>query len=165
MTHLWSGRFDVPPDAEVFEFQASFSFDRRLFDDDVMGSLAWAEALKEAGVLSPADASAIQQALLEIREEAHADPAFVDGDDEDIHAFVERQLIERVGDAGKRLHTGRSRNEQVSLDLRLYLRRRCTVLQRELVALVEIHPGPLPRHRRHHAPPGYIPLDGCAGAR
>jgi argininosuccinate lyase len=137
MTHLWSGRFDVPPDAEVFEFQASFSFDRRLFDDDVMGSLAWAEALKEAGVLSPADASAIQQALLEIREEAHADPAFVDGDDEDIHAFVERQLIERVGDAGKRLHTGRSRNEQVSLDLRLYLRRRCTVLQRELVALVD----------------------------
>ncbi|MEE2635813.1 MAG: argininosuccinate lyase [Acidobacteriota bacterium] len=137
MTHLWSGRFDTAPDAEVFQFQASFRFDRRLFDDDVTGSLAWAEALAEAGVLSTTDAAAIRTALLEIRDRGRDDPDFVDGADEDVHAFVERQLIERVGDAGKRLHTGRSRNEQVSLDLRLYLRRRIRVLQRELVALVD----------------------------
>ena len=137
MTHLWSGRFDAPPDDDVFEFQASFRFDRRLFEDDVTGSLAWAEALADAGVLSGDDASAIRTALEEIREQGRTDPGSVDGPDEDIHAFVERQLIERVGDAGKRLHTGRSRNEQVSLDLRLYLRRRTPMMQRELVALVE----------------------------
>ena len=137
MTHLWSGRFDTPPDDEVFEFQASFGFDRRLFEDDVAGSLAWAEALAAAEVLSSGEAAAIRTALTEILECGRADPGFVEGPDEDIHAFVERQLIDRVGDAGKRLHTGRSRNEQVSLDLRLYLRRRIAVLQRELVALVD----------------------------
>ena len=137
MTHLWSGRFDGAPDEEVFAFQASFAFDRRLFEDDVTGSLAWAEALAGAGVLSPADASAIRDALLDIRDRGRGDPAFVDGPDEDIHAFVERKLIERVGDAGKRLHTGRSRNEQVALDLRLYLRRRIAVIQHEVVALVD----------------------------
>jgi argininosuccinate lyase len=137
MAHLWSGRFDSAPDAEVFEFQSSFAFDRRLFEDDVNGSLAWAEGLALAGVLSAEDATAVRAALEEIRQRGVTDPSFVDGDDEDVHAFVERQLIERVGDAGKRLHTGRSRNEQVSLDLRLYLRRRIGVIQRELVALVD----------------------------
>ena len=137
MTHLWSGRFDAAPDEEVFEFQASFRFDRRLFEDDVAGSLAWAEALAAAGVLSTGEATVVRTALTEIRDRGRADPGFIEGLDEDIHAFVERQLIARVGDAGKRLHTGRSRNEQVSLDLRLYLRRRIGVLQRELVALVD----------------------------
>ena len=137
MPHLWSGRFDAQPDDEVFEFQASFGFDRRLFEDELAGSLAWAEALAGAGVLSRGEATAIRTALTEIRERGRGDPGFVEGPDEDIHAFVERQLIERVGDTGKRLHTGRSRNEQVSLDLRLYLRRRIAVLQCELVALVD----------------------------
>ena len=137
MAHLWSGRFESAPDKEVFEFQSSFAFDRRLFEDDVVGSLAWAEGLAAAGVLSPDDAASVRTALTEIQARGLADPGFVDGDDEDVHAFVERQLIERVGDAGKRLHTGRSRNEQVSLDLRLYLRRRIRTIQRELVALVD----------------------------
>ena len=135
-SHLWSGRFDSAPDEEVFRFQASFGFDRRLFDDDVEGSLAWAEALAAAGVLSAAEAGAIREALVEIRRCGRDDPAFVAGDDEDVHAFVERQLVDRLGDVGRRLHTGRSRNEQVSLDMRLYLRRRLPVLQREVVALV-----------------------------
>ena len=134
--HLWSGRFDSAPDEEVFRFQASFGFDRRLFDDDVEGSLAWAEALAAAGVLSAADAGAIREALVEIRQRGRDDPAFVSGPDEDVHAFVERQLVDRLGDVGRRLHTGRSRNEQVSLDMRLYLRRRLRVLQRAVVALV-----------------------------
>ena len=135
-SHLWSGRFESAPDEEVFRFQASFGFDRRLFEDDVEGSLAWAEALAAAGVLSSADAVAIRDALIEIRQAGQDDPGFVAGPDEDVHAFVERQLVERLGDVGRRLHTGRSRNEQVSLDLRLYLRRRLPVLQREVVALV-----------------------------
>ena len=137
MAHLWSGRFDSAPDEEVFAFQSSFAFDRRLFEDDVTGSLAWAEALAGAGVLSAGDAAAVRAALIAIRDRGRDDPAFVEGPDEDVHAFVERQLIERVGDAGKRLHTGRSRNEQVALDLRLYLRRRAAVIQQEVVALVD----------------------------
>ena len=134
--HLWSGRFAEAPDPGVFQFQASFRFDRRLFEDDVEGSLAWAEALAHAGVISSADATAIRDALSDIRERGRRDPGFIDGPDEDVHAFVERQLVERVGDLGRRLHTGRSRNEQVSLDLRLYLRRRLPILQQAIVALV-----------------------------
>jgi argininosuccinate lyase len=136
-TTLWSGRFDTPPDRAAFEFGASFRFDRRLFVDDVTGSLAWARALAGAGVLTPGDADAIQQALADILERGSATPEFVAGADEDVHSFVERQLVERVGDAGRRLHTGRSRNEQVSLDLRLYLRRRIPPLQQAVAALVE----------------------------
>lgn len=129
MSTLWSGRFDAPPDAAVFAFGASFAFDRALFEDDITGSLAWAEALRGAGVLSDADATALDAALREILERGRRDPSFVSGPDEDVHSFVERQLVERLGDTGRRLHTGRSRNEQVSLDLRLYLRRRIASLQ------------------------------------
>jgi argininosuccinate lyase len=136
MTNLWSGRFDTAPDAAAFEFGASFRFDRRLFEDDVTGSIAWGRALKNAGVLTAADAEQIERTLTAILGEARANPAFVSGDDEDVHSFVERQLVERIGDPGRRLHTGRSRNEQVSLDLRLYLRRRIPLLQRAVAAVV-----------------------------
>ena len=115
---------------------SSFRFDRRLFEDDVTGSLAWVEGLAGAGVFSKAEAETVSAALVDILERGRREPAFVDGPDEDVHAFVERQLVERVGDLGKRLHTGRSRNEQVSLDLRLYLRRRIPLLQRQLARVV-----------------------------
>jgi argininosuccinate lyase len=137
MATLWSGRFDIAPDAEALEFGASFRFDRRLFEDDVTGSLAWARALAAAGVLSIEDAQQIDGALSAMLEEARSNPDFVDGPDEDVHSFVERVLVERLGDAGRRLHTGRSRNEQVSLDLRLYLRRRIPIVQHAIVGLVE----------------------------
>jgi len=130
--HLWSGRFDAAPDPAAFDFGISFSFDRRLFEDDVTGSLAWAEALADAGVLDATDAQAIRDGLAAILEQGRRDPAWVNGPDEDVHSFVERQLVARVGDAGRRLHTGRSRNEQVSVDLRLYLRRRIPMLQQGL---------------------------------
>ena len=134
--HLWSGRFDSAPDPAAFDFGVSFPFDRRLFEDDVTGSLAWAEALTNAGVLAAADAKAIAEALSAILQQGRTDPAWVNGVDEDVHSFVERQLVARVGDAGRRLHTGRSRNEQVSLDLRLYLRRRIPLLQEKLRAAI-----------------------------
>jgi argininosuccinate lyase len=137
MTNLWSGRFDTAPDATAFEFGASFRFDRRLFEDDVAGSVAWARALQKAGVLTPDEAHQIADTLTAMLSTARADPAFVSGDDEDVHSFVERQLVERLGDAGRRLHTGRSRNEQVSLDLRLYLRRRIPLLQRACAGVVD----------------------------
>jgi argininosuccinate lyase len=137
MTNLWSGRFDAAPDAAVFEFGASFRFDRRLFEDDVTGSLAWARALANAGVLPRDEARQIDAALLDLLERGRSDPSFVTGPDEDVHSFVERLLVERLGDAGRRLHTGRSRNEQVSLDLRLYLRRRIPLLQRAVAGVVD----------------------------
>jgi argininosuccinate lyase len=133
---LWSGRFDTEPDPAAFDFGVSFGFDRALFEDDVSGSLAWAEALGACGVLAKEDAAAIRKGLESILEEGRHDPLFITGDDEDIHSFVERKLVERIGDAGRRLHTGRSRNEQVSLDLRLYLRRRIPLLQQALAQLI-----------------------------
>jgi argininosuccinate lyase len=134
---LWSGRFDTDPDPAAFDFGISFGFDRRLFEDDVTGSLAWANALHGAGVLSNEDVGAISNGLREILGEGRRNPDFVSGPDEDVHSFVERKLVERIGDAGRRLHTGRSRNEQVSVDVRLYLRRRIPLLQRAVALLVD----------------------------
>jgi argininosuccinate lyase len=133
---LWSGRFDSAPDPAAFDFGVSFPFDRRLFEDDVTGSIAYAEALARAGVLNADDAKAIKLGLTEILEQGRKNPAWVNGDDEDVHSFVERELVSRIGDAGRRLHTGRSRNEQVSVDLRLYLRRRIPLLQEKLRATI-----------------------------
>jgi argininosuccinate lyase len=139
MAHLWSGRFAGDPDAELFAFGSSFRVDRRLFEDDVRGSRAWARALARAGVLSDADASAIDGGLRTILERGLADPAFVGGThgDEDVHAFVERELIGLAGEAGRRLHTGRSRNEQVAVDLRLYLKRRAPAISPAIAGMVQ----------------------------
>jgi argininosuccinate lyase len=137
MAHLWSGRFAGDPDADLFEFGSSFRFDRRLFEDDVRGSRAWAAALARAGVLSAGDAAAIDRGLAEILDTGQREPAFISTEhgDEDVHAFVERELVARIGDAGRRLHTGRSRNEQVAVDLRLYLKRRVPLLKRAIADL------------------------------
>jgi argininosuccinate lyase len=138
MAHLWSGRFAGDPDADLFAFGSSFRFDRRLFPDDVRGSLAWAAGLARAQVLTAADAASIEAGLRQILQIGLENPAFVSDEhgDEDIHAFVERELVARIGDAGRRLHTGRSRNEQVALDLRMYLKRRLPAIQREIAAVV-----------------------------
>ena len=138
MANLWSGRFDSAPDADVFAFGKSLSVDKRLIEDDITGSRAWAQALSKAGVLTPADTDAIVTGLEAVRSAVQTDPSLLDrADDEDVHAFVERELVARIGDAGKRLHTGRSRNEQVSVDFRLYLRRKIPVLQQAIVSVVE----------------------------
>ncbi len=136
MANLWSGRFSSEPDPTAFAFGSSFRFDKRLFEDDVTGSLAWVEGLTGVGVFNAAEAETVSNALEHILENGRRDPSFVSGADEDVHAFVERQLVDRVGDLGKRLHTGRSRNEQVSVDLRLYLRRRIPFLQKQLAMVI-----------------------------
>jgi argininosuccinate lyase len=135
---LWSGRFDRAPDADLLAFGASWSFDRRLLEDDVAGSMAWAAALAGAGVISKEESSSLQDALRQVLDQARHDPAFAapDAPDEDVHSFVERQLVARLGDVARKLHTGRSRNEQVSLDFRLYVRRRAPVVQREIASLI-----------------------------
>src|SRR5687767_4537283 len=134
--HLWSGRFDGAPDPDAFDFGASIPFDRRLFEDDVTGSLAWADALVACGALSPEDGGQIRDGLIAILEHGRQLPELVTGKDDDALSFVERQHVERVGDTGRRLHTGRSSNEHVSLDLRLYLRRRIPHLQAKVRRLV-----------------------------
>ena len=134
---LWSGRFDVEPNKALLAWGASFGFDKRLFEDDVTGSMAWAEALARANVLTPAEAQAIQRGLSAILERGRADAAFLAGADEDVHSFVERVLIERIGEPGRKLHTGRSRNDQVGVDMRLYVRRRVPDIQQSLVAVIE----------------------------
>jgi len=136
MTTLWSGRFAGNPDRATFEFGRSLPFDWRLFEDDVSGSLAWAEALQAAGVLSDEDGARIAAALEHLLDGFRSDPSLAaEAADEDVHSLVERLLVEQIGDAGRRLHSGRSRNDQVSLDLRLYLRRQIPALQRPLVDL------------------------------
>ncbi len=138
MSTLWSGRFSGEPDKEVFEYGKSLSVDRRLAEDDITGSAAWAEALGRAGVLTPVDVRSILDGLKDIHDLVKSNPAvFNAATDEDVHSFVERELVERIGDAGRRLHTGRSRNEQVSVDFRLYLRRRIPEVQRAIATLVD----------------------------
>ena len=137
MSNLWSGRFGGEPDKDVFQFGRSLSVDRRLIEDDITGSQAWAEALGRAGVLSADETRAIVSGLEAIREVTRGNPStLATATDEDVHAFVERELIARIGETGRRLHTGRSRNEQVSVDFRLYLRRRIPDLQGAVVSLV-----------------------------
>ncbi|MGE5813169.1 MAG: argininosuccinate lyase [Acidobacteriota bacterium] len=136
MSPLWSGRFDKAPDAELLAFGASFGFDRRLFEDDVAGSISWAGALGQAGVLAKADVARLQAALREIRDRVRQQPELLSGIHEDVHSFVEHELVQVLGDLGRRLHTGRSRNEQVSLDFRMYLRRRIPAIQAELRGLI-----------------------------
>jgi argininosuccinate lyase len=122
---LWGGRFEAGP-SEIFErFSGSLDFDRRLIDCDIRGSQAFARALERVGVLTAEERAEIVDAFEAIRQEA-ANPAFFDGaDDEDVHTFVIRKLKERAGAVADKIHTGRSRNEQVSLDTRLWLREEC----------------------------------------
>lgn len=122
---LWGGRFETGP-SEIFErFSNSLHFDRRLLDADVRGSQAFARSLARAGVLTVAECGDIVQAFEAIREDARS-PAFFEGDTaEDIHSFVIGKLKQRVGALADKIHTGRSRNEQVSLDTRLWLREEC----------------------------------------
>jgi len=120
---MWSGRFRQPPDADFERWQRSFEFDRRLLREEVMASRAHAGALKNSGVLSSSELIAILQGLEQIAEKAASSPAFLqDGEAEDVHHFVEKQLVTLIGDTGYKLHSGRSRNEQIATDLRLYVR-------------------------------------------
>src|SRR5208283_5159925 len=122
---LWGGRFETGP-SEVFEqFSGSLHFDRKLVHADVEGSQAFARALARAGILTPAESATLVSAFAAIGEEAN-DPHYFDGaDDEDVHTFVIRKLKAKVAGLADKIHTGRSRNEQVSLDTRLWLRGEC----------------------------------------
>lgn len=120
---LWGGRFTGEADPKFAAFNRSFDFDRRLFAADVRGSVAHCDGLLRAGVLNPAEAEQIKSALSRILAKAQSDSSYLnDATAEDVHSFVEARLIEMIGDVGRKLHTGRSRNDQVATDLRLWLR-------------------------------------------
>jgi argininosuccinate lyase len=118
----WSGRFSEPVDELVKRYTASVDFDQRLADADITASLAHARMLGAAGVLATADVAAIERGLAEIHDEIDRGEFAWTRDLEDVHLNIEKRLIDLIGDAGKRLHTGRSRNDQVATDLRLYIR-------------------------------------------
>ena len=116
---LWGGRFEAAPDALLRRFNDSFSFDAALFAEDVEGSMAWAKALAKAGVLTAEECDTILDGLRRV------EPADGSGDYEDVHSYVESRLHELIGPLAGKLHTGRSRNDQVATDLRLWLMRAC----------------------------------------
>lgn len=118
----WSGRFNEPVSALVERYTASVSFDQRLAEYDIQGSLAHAQMLAEQGIISAADLTAIQQGMQQIRDEIRNHQFVWLQELEDVHLNIEKRLTALVGDAGKRLHTGRSRNDQVATDIRLFLR-------------------------------------------
>ncbi|HEY0003393.1 MAG TPA: argininosuccinate lyase [Pyrinomonadaceae bacterium] len=121
--NLWGGRFTGEADASFVAFNRSFGFDRRLFEADVRASMAHCEGLSGAGVLTREEALIIKSGLQTILERGLADADYLDDKAaEDVHSFVEARLVELVGDTGRKLHTGRSRNDQVATDLRLWLR-------------------------------------------
>src|SRR5262249_30918621 len=155
---LWGGRFKGEADSVFAWFNASLSFDRRLIAADIEGSLAHAEALAAAGGLTRDQGSPSDQGLHEIAAHAADAPAWVENSQaEDVHSFVEAELVRAIGDAGYKLHTGRSRNDQVATDLRLFLRNEIDHLTELLIdaqrALIE-----LAESNRSLVMPGYTHL-------
>ena len=122
MAQLWGGRFTKETDKLVYNFNASISFDQKFFAQDVEGSIAHAVMLEKQGIISCEEKDAIVKGITEIREEVEKGTLEITDEYEDVHSFVEANLIKKIGDAGKKLHTGRSRNDQVALDMRLYTR-------------------------------------------
>ena len=122
MAQLWGGRFTKETDKEVYAFNASISFDKRLIDVDIKGSIVHAKMLAKQNIISDADKDSIINGLNSILSDVKSGNILITEEYEDVHSFVEANLIERIGDAGKKLHTGRSRNDQVALDMRLYTR-------------------------------------------
>src|ERR1017187_9065807 len=133
---MWSGRFRQPLDSQFERWQRSFDFDRRLLRYELAASGAHARALKNAGVLSADDLISILEGLQQIVEMAAASKGFVEDDEaEDVHHFVEKQLVARIGEVGYKLHSGRSRNEQIATDLRLFVRAAIDELRKEIAGV------------------------------
>ena len=134
---MWSGRFRQPLDPAFERWQRSFPFDRRLLGEELAASRAHAAALGRAGALSPEETQSILQGLSQLERDAEADPALLDDPAaEDVHHFVEEQLVARIGETGYKLHSGRSRNEQIATDLRLFTRAGADAIRAQLGELV-----------------------------
>ena len=138
MAQLWGGRFTKETDASVKAFNDSLRFDSRLYHEDIEGSIAHASMLGRQGIITSEEADSIINGLGVILSEIESGDLVFTDEYEDIHSFVEANLIDRIGDTGKKLHTGRSRNDQVALDMRLYTRRQIDAMHSELKKLLEV---------------------------
>ncbi|MDY3929130.1 MAG: argininosuccinate lyase [Clostridia bacterium] len=138
MAKLWGGRFQKNTDAKVDDFNSSIRFDKRMYKQDIRGSIAHAAMLGKQGIIPKEDSEKIIEGLKEILSEIEAGKVSFDIDAEDIHMNVEKLLTEKIGEAGKRLHTGRSRNDQVALDIRMYLMEEIDEIHAMLKHLLEV---------------------------
>ena len=155
---LWGGRFDTPTDALVWQFNQSLPFDRKMWREDITGSIAHARMLGVQGIIPSVDADTLVAGLESLRDDIDAGSTELPPDAEDIHSAVEQLLRERLGPAvAGKLHTGRSRNDQVATDIRLWLRGRCDTLalslhglRKQLVELADANPDAILPGRTHH---------------
>ena len=154
---LWGGRFRKETDSLVNDFNSSIQFDCRMYREDIQGSLAHAKMLAEQGIISQEDLKQIRQGLESILADVEAGKIEFTADNEDIHMNVEALLTERIGAAGKRLHTARSRNDQVAVDLRLYLRREIEEIIGQILDLQHVILMQAERHQ-NTVMPGYTHL-------
>ncbi len=154
---LWGGRFRKETDSFANDFQSSIAFDQRLYREDIRGSAAHAEMLAGCGIISREDAKAIQEGLQGILEDIEAGKVEFSAENEDIHMNIEALLTRRIGGAGKRLHTGRSRNDQVAVDFRMYVRREIGTV---IGLLLDLEEALCAQARRHQGTvmPGYTHL-------
>ena len=138
MAQLWGGRFTKETDKLVYDFNASISFDKRFYGQDIRGSIAHVTMLAKQGILTDEEKGQIIKGLESIRTDVENGTLEITEEYEDIHSFVEANLIDRIGDAGKKLHTGRSRNDQVALDMKLYTRDEVLELDSLIKEILEV---------------------------
>ena len=157
MAQLWGGRFTGETDQLVYRFNASIDFDKKFYRQDMEGSIAHAKMLAAVGILTEAELKQIVDGIEGILQDVESGKLAITEEYEDIHSFVEAVLTERIGDAGKKLHTGRSRNDQVALDMKLYTRDELLAIRRELRSLAETCQAIMEEHL-HTAMPGFTHL-------
>lgn len=138
MAQLWGGRFTKETDKLVYNFNASISFDQKFYRQDIRGSIAHVTMLASSGILTDAERDEIISGLNGILEDVESGKLSISSEYEDIHSFVEANLIDRIGDVGKKLHTGRSRNDQVALDMKLYVRDELDEVTELVIALIKV---------------------------
>ena len=137
MAQLWGGRFTKETDELVYKFNASINFDKAMINEDVEGSIAHATMLARTGIISKTEGQEIIDGLKSILSDVNEGKLEITEEYEDIHSFMEANLIKRIGDTGKKLHTGRSRNDQVALDFRLYTKKNVLVIKEDLLRLLK----------------------------
>ena len=157
MAQLWGGRFTKETDKLVYNFNASISFDQKFYKQDIRGSKAHVAMLAKQGILTEEEKDQITEGLDGILKDVEEGKLEITSEYEDIHSFVESNLIDRIGDAGKKLHTGRSRNDQVALDMKLYIRDEVLGYQQRTVSVAQkpeimaqciiINPSPVSFHK------------------
>ena len=157
MAKMWAGRTDGVTDRIADDFNSSIHFDSRMYAEDIKGSMAHAAMLGNQGIIAESEADKIIEELQKILSDIESGALEIDMSCEDIHMFVEQVLTERIGDLGKKLHTARSRNDQVAVDMRLYMRRRCDGIQKLLIDLIDAIVKVASEHK-YDIMPGYTHL-------